>query len=187
MFSTLGARNPGLTTICALFTLLLAPAALHASPITYDVILTPGAGSLYGGTGSFTIEGAPTLNGISNYTVAAGTLDALSFDIDDQIFSLAGSTGNALVQFQNGVLSDITFLEQIGATPARFSLMSSGNYDFSYDNLQASSYGTFTAQPASVSTVASTVPEPTSIVFFATGFLICAGAMFLRRSASLAS
>jgi PEP-CTERM motif len=168
----------GLITACASLVLVFASTAMHASTITYDLVLTPSAGSPYGGTGSFTIEGAPSATGNSDYTVANGKLDALTFSIDGQTFMLAEAAGSTLVRFQDGVLNDITFSEQIGSSPYRFSLMSTANYAFSYDNLQKASYGTFTAKVDPPS--ASLVPEPGSLALLGTGLLGGAGAIFRR-------
>jgi hypothetical protein len=179
MYSLLNVRiiKSSLLTACAVFALALAPAATHASTITYDLVLTPNAGSLFGGTGHFTIESAPAAIGNSDYTVAAGNLNALTFEINNQTFSLAGSNGTALIRFQNGVLNNITFAQQIGNTPNRFSLASTTSYAFSYNNLQATSYGTFTATRAAAPTGISPVPEPTSLALLGTGLLGAAGAV----------
>jgi hypothetical protein len=159
----------------AVFALVLSAPALHADTVTYNLTLTPNAGSLYGGTGSFTVEGAPSATGISNYTVSSGNLDSLVFSIGGQTFTLANATGNTLVRFLNGQLNDITFAETLGTTPNRFTLHSTSGYVFYYNDGQAASYGTFSASPA-----ASPVPEPASIALLATGLLSGAAALSRR-------
>lgn len=167
-----------LPVLVALF-VVLAPATLHASPITYNVVLTPSAGSLYGGTGSFTVDGAPAASGISDYTKNNGKLQNVTFTIDGQTFTLAGATGNTLVRFLNGSLNDITFSETIGTSPNRFTLNSTSGYVFYYNNGQSASYGTFTATVASVPPT-SPVPEPSSLVLLGSGLLGGAGTLFRR-------
>jgi hypothetical protein len=172
----------GLLSVCAVL-LILAPAALHAAPITYNLTLTPDAGSAYGGTGSLTIDGAPASSGLSTYTVGSSNLLGLSFLVDGQTFSLAGATGTTLVQFLNGSIYDITFSQTIGSSPNRFTLNSTGGYVFYYNDLQSASYGTFTASPA---TNPAPTPEPSSLLLLGTGLLGGAGSLYRRYAAKRA-
>ena len=144
---------------------------MHASSFTYDIILTPNAGSLYGGTGVLTVATAPSATTVSTYTQASGALQALTFSIDGQSFLLAGAS-NSLAQFIDGTLTDVTFAEQIGASPNRFTLDTSGVYAFYYNNGQSVSGGTFTASAAP-----GIAPEPSSLLLLGTGALVGLGAM----------
>ena len=174
--------NIALLPACVALMILLAPANLHASPVTYNLVLTPGPGSLYGGTGSLTIDDAPAVSGISDYTMKSGKLEDLTFTLDGQTFTLAGATGNPHVRFLNGTLNDITFSQTIGTSPNRFTLHSTATYVFYYNNGQAASYGTFTATvaPPLAPPASSPVPEPGSIFLLGTGLLAGAGTLYRR-------
>jgi hypothetical protein len=169
----------GLITACASLFLVLACTAMHASPITYDLVLTADKGSPFSGTGTLTIDSAPSTTTVSNYTSGSG-LENLTFTIDGQNFSMKDpGVSGTLVQFVNGALSDITFSEEIGASPYRFALHSTANYAFYYDNELKVSTGTITAiAPA---------PEPGSLALLGTGLLGGAGVLFRRLSARRAS
>ncbi|HZY62691.1 MAG TPA: PEP-CTERM sorting domain-containing protein [Edaphobacter sp.] len=182
--STRKTLRASLLGLCVAFLITVAPSALHASSITYNLTLTPGAGSLYGGTGSITLNAAPSTSGNSDYTQANGGLLDLSFNIDGQTFTLSGATGSTLVRFLNGDLNDITFAETIGTTPYRFTLHTTAGYAFYYNDGQAASYGTFTASPASP---VSPVPEPASLMLLTTGLLGGAATLYRRMAAQTIS
>jgi PEP-CTERM motif len=165
----------------------LALPALHASTITYDVTLTPTSGP-YGGSGTLTIASPPANSGISTFSQADGSLQGLSFTVDNQTFSLSGYPG-ATVEFLDGQLYNIGFAQTVGASPNRFTLDTSGVYAFYYNNGQSESAGSITASladtPSNPSSsqppTASATPEPGTLILLATA-LIGGGFFVFRRA-----
>jgi hypothetical protein len=174
-----------------LFTLLAAAPAVHASSITYDVMLTPTSGQ-FGGSGTLTLASAPAASGISTFSQANGQLQGLAFTIGNQDFSLAGYP-TATVEFLNGQLYNISFAQTVGASPNRFTLDTSAVYAFYYNDGQAESAGSITAAlantpPDSNSTQPPTTgptPEPGSLLLLATA--VGGGAFLLFRRARQAT
>jgi hypothetical protein len=168
-----------------LFALLAAAPALHASSITYDVMLSPTSGP-YGGSGTITLASAPASSGITTYSQAAGSLQGLTFTIGNQTFSLAGDP-SATVEFLNGQLYNISFAQTVGASPNRFTLDTSAVYAFYYNDGQAESAGSLTAAldnaaPGSGSSqppASSPTPEPGTLLLVATA--LAGGAFFVFR------
>jgi hypothetical protein len=176
------------TLLSAAIFLLVAPVALHATPVTYDLTLTetdPVGTTTFSGTGSVTLDitGAPV--GFTQYTIANG-LKNLEFTVDGQNFSLADAqSGPATVIFEFGDVADlqirdITFAET-NANGDRIS--STSGYIYYQSNVSVSgnqNTGTFTASLAPVGHGVSAVPEPGSLSLLGTGMLAGAGTLFRR-------
>lgn len=134
---------------------------LTATSDTYGTPL-----STYDGTGTITLDFAPSATGLTSYSPA---LEAVTFLIDGESFS-----GNASsVQFLNGNFRNATFSEQIGVSPFRFVLDTTSTFAFYYDNELQAAYGTITSAPTAT-------PLPGALPLFATGLGVM-GLLFRRR------
>jgi hypothetical protein len=153
-------RNSFAAGLAVLAATLAAPVGAYAS-VVYDLTLTAtfdtdGTLTPYNGTGTITLSSAPSLTMESDYASAPVT-----FLIDGQSFS---GTATA-VQFLDGNFRNASFSEQIGNSPMRFDLQTSGVYAFYYDNELKEASGTITSSLAPV----STTPLPATFPLFAGG------------------
>jgi len=176
LFSALGASTGKSIAAIAFAILTFSPTLLHATSITYDLTLTDPTNSTYSGTGVVTLNVIPT----QTFTDYSADVTALSFTVDGQTFNLTDADAS-LSAFEFSQLTptaaiwDITYTYQVGSTPERLALHSTGGYTFYYDNLGETANGTFGA----ATVAASATPEPSSLFLLGTGIL--GGAGVLRR------
>lgn len=183
---------PSLRGPLTLALLLAAVPALHASTITYNLTLSPISG-MQGGTGTLTLAAPPAASGTTTYSVANQQLQDLSFTIDGQNFYLSGDP-DATVQFTNGQLTSINFIQTVDHAPARYTLELSRGYSFYGNDFgHPVSAGSFGATPAVITPEevtgdaaqptqqpASPTPEPGTLVLLATA-AVAGGLLILHR------
>jgi len=147
--------------------LATAPVAAHATPVTYDLVLTNIIGNISGGTGSLTIANAPT-SFINSYTTLNGGLTSMSFLIGGDYFDLGNALSNyGKADFFLGNLVSVVYAGGTSSSSVNFSLTSGGLfYVFADLDNHEFSQGYITS---AVSTAAT--PEPTALLLFGTGAL----------------
>jgi hypothetical protein len=148
-------RNSFAVAVAAAVAVLTAPAGAYAS-VVYDLTLTATSDtdgtplSTYNGIGTITLSSAPSPTMQTDYTSAAVT-----FSVDGESFSGTATS----VQFLDGNFRNATFSEQIGMSPMRFTLDTTGGYTFYYDNGFEDASGTITSTLAPTATpIASALP-----------------------------
>ena len=169
-----GSQGMGMSLLKSLMIAVAAIAlpGVAAAAVTYNLTLTDASAPAYSGTGVLTVDFAASATGLTQYT--ASQVSGLSGTIDGQTFTAAPGAVSA-VQFQDGQIRDITFSQEIGASPNRYDLQMTSRYQFSYNNELSNAYGTISASPAGP----SAVPEPAAWALMIVG-LGLTGA-FLRR------
>jgi hypothetical protein len=142
----------------------------NASPITYDLTLTPQISNVAGGTGSFTIDGPINSSGFQGFTAASSTLTALNFMIGGNTFNLSqASNSGSAVDFINGMLEAVTYT----GTDNTISIsMNAGALTYTYSDFNNGTYsiGEITGAAAPVTPVVP-VPEPGSLALLGTGLV----------------
>ena len=177
-----------LLSACAALFALIAPAALRATPINYVLTLTPDLYSHWGGAGILTLANAPSSTGVSVYSHSAGTLQDVSFNIDNQTFTLTENTGDTVARFINGQLDDIVYSALVGGGRTLFLLNTTNAYGFFDINDGIASFGTIAARPESLSaSTSSPVSEPASLFLFGTGLFLSIGLLYRMKSPRFAS
>lgn len=172
--------------------LAVAPVAAHADSLTYNLILTattPGS-NVSGGTGSFTITGAPASLGNSDFNTLLGNLTAMSFTIGGDTFNLSNAAlnyGDAF--FQNGNLLSVIYDGGTVNKSVDFSLVA-GSLFYTFSDVDTlingvPEFSQGTIKVASITDPPSTspVPEPSALLLFGTGALGLAGIVSRKLTA----
>jgi hypothetical protein len=156
--------------VLAVFSAVTAPSA-QASATTFDLTLTPYNGSLYGGTGTLTLNQSPSFTNPSEFYTIGGTDSlALTVTIDSVTFTATGSGCTA--EYTDGTL-DSLYNCSFSSTNSQDSLSNIGLYGSSggYQGTiaGASDGGSITISAAS--DPPPVAPEPSTWVLWGTGLL----------------
>jgi hypothetical protein len=153
----------GLAALAGL--LVTAFAGQASASVVYDLTLTANYDSdgaplsTYSGTGTITLDSLPDPTWVSSYASAPVT-----FLIDGQSFS---GTASAVV-FQFGDFWNAQFSQEIGVSPLRFDLQTSGVYAFYFADEQQAAYGSITSALAPVAAPV-VAPLPAALPLFVSG------------------
>lgn len=157
-----------LAVLLLTFGLVAAPAAAHASSVTYDLTLVNLLGNVSGGTGSFTIGDNPNFLADAFFQggAAGSALTNLALNIGGHSFTLADSNSPASVFFLLGNVSSINYDGSLGNGFLKITLDSAG-LGYAFTNLRGGQFssGLILASPAAAT------PEPSTLLLFSTGAL----------------
>jgi len=174
------AVNPGSKLRACAFAMFVVAGfatSANATPVTYDLTLTPISPLDFSGTGSFTIDGPvnPAIN--QTFSVSNGGLLALQLNIAGHTYSLANATSpNSPVDFVLGSPSAIGFAAGTVDVGISTFALTYTYYDFSagYPGIRNNGHITYALAPPPP---ANPVPEPLTLSLAAAGL----GAMAMTR------
>lgn len=160
--------------LLGLVLLAAAPLAAHASTISYTLVLT--SNNVQTGSGTLVVDSnATNTTWVTNDGGVTGGIDALSFTIGGNTFSLSPTAGPDNATYaeagfgSGGVLTSLIF--SAGPSTLNFN---SGAFTYTYVDGNKTTLGTVTASLNTAPSLTA-VPEPSSLVLLGSGFLGFAG------------